>query len=349
MPATRPPSRPPHRLPVLAAAQPPRPPRLSDRHGRGVGYLRLSLTRGCSMRCLYCRPAFDRNPRGETRLTPAEIERIIRHLVTTHGLHKVRLTGGDPTARPDLLDIIRRVATIDGIRDLAITTNGLTLARDAAAMAQAGLHRVNVSLDTLDPAGFARLTGVDGLSRVLAGLDAADAAGLGPIKINSVVVRGENEGDLPALLSWAAERGYPLRLIELMPMGPLASAWRERYVSETDMRRVLSSVVRRYEPLEQGADAARRYRVTLRDGRTADLGFITPMSCRFCAACDRLRIGADGTLYPCLMDRPRGSVLSAIRPAFDADEFDRRLHAAYDDKAAYHPDAGPAIMTHVGG
>ena len=337
------------RLPVLHPASPPRPPRLADRHGRTIGYLRLSLTRGCSMRCVYCRPAFDRNPRDEVRLTPAEIERVVRHLVARHGLHKVRLTGGDPTARPDLVEVLRRVASIAGVRDLAMTTNGLTLARDARALAEAGLQRVNVSLDTLDSEQFRRLTGVDGLHRVLAGLDAARAAGLGPIKINTVVIRDENDAGLPALLDWSAAQGYPLRLIELMPMGPLADLWRERFVSEAAMRRRLAGVVQRYEPLEQGADAARRYRVLLRDGRRAELGFITPMSCRFCGACDRLRLGADGTIYPCLMDRPRGTLLPAIRPVFDGMELHRRLTAAYADKAAEHPDVGPAIMTHVGG
>ena len=335
-------------LPQLASAPASTRSRLGDRHGRGVGYLRLSLTRGCSMRCVYCRPGFDQNPRDEDRLTPAEIEQIVRHLAQHHGLHKVRLTGGDPTVRPELVEIIQRIAAVDGIRDLAMTTNGLTLARQAKRYADAGLRRVNVSLDSLDPQRFADLTGVDGLGRVLRGIAAAQQA-FTTVKLNCVVIRGENDADLPALLRWAVGRGLPLRLIELMPMGPLAARWAERFVSEAAMREALAGEVRSYQPITQGSEAARRYRVTLRDGQQGDLGFITPMSCLFCAACDRLRLGADGAVYPCLMDEQRGSVRDALSPVFSPARFDTILRNAFDEKAAEHPAAGPATMTHLGG
>ncbi len=323
-------------------------PRLRDRQARAVGYLRLSLTRGCSMRCVYCRPVIDRNPRGEVRLTPAELEAIVRHLVQTQGLHKVRLTGGDPTVRPDLPQIIARLAAVPGIDDLAMTTNGLTLADQSARYAEAGLHRVNVSLDTLDAPTFARLTGVDALPRVLRGLAAAKGV-FRQVKLNCVVVRGDNLHHLPDLVRWAAEQDLPLRLIELMPMGPLGDAWAERFVSEADMRAALRGTVADYDPLPQGADAARRYRVALRGGGHGELGFITPMSCLFCADCNRLRLGADGAVYPCLMDQARGSIIDAVRPRFRPIEFDRVLAEAYEQKAATHPPAGPAVMTHIGG
>lgn len=321
---------------------------LADRHARRIGYLRLSLTKACSMRCVYCRPAFLDHPKGEPMLTPHEFARVARHMVDRHGVHKVRLTGGDPTARADLLEIVERLAAIPGIDDLAMTTNGLTLARQAGPLAAAGLGRINVSLDSLDPERFAALTGVDGLANVLAGLDAAVAAGLSP-KLNTVVVRGQNERDLPDLARFALERGICIRFIELMPMGPLAEVWRERYVPEADIRERIAPIVRHWTPLPQGSDAARRYRVELNNGTRGVIGFITPMSCNFCADCNRVRIAADGVLYPCLMDKPGGSLLDAIRPRFNADLFDRLLAAGLSHKQAEHPATGSVVMTHIGG
>lgn len=343
------------KLPVLDQIASPLPASFADRRGtlvdryaRRVGYLRLSLTKACSMKCVYCRPDFIDNPRGRAFLTPTEFARVTLHLVERHGVRKVRLTGGDPTSRPDLIEIVRRVAAIPGIDDLAMTTNGLTLARQAHALSTAGLGRVNISIDTLDRERFAALTGVDGLARVLAGIDAAVEAGLSP-KLNAVVVRGHNERDLPALARFAIGRGLVVRFIELMPMGPLAGAWERRYVSESAMREQIEPIVRHWTPLSQGSDAARRYRVELDDGKRGVIGFITPMSCNFCADCNRVRIAADGALYPCLMDRPGGSLLGAIRPRFDATRFDDLLAAGLLNKQADHPPTGTAVMTYIGG
>jgi len=322
---------------------------LQDRLGRGVGYLRLSLTRGCSMRCTYCRPETDANPKDELRLAPREIESLVRHLATKHGLTKVRLTGGDPTSRPELVDIIQRIASVQGIKDLAMTTNALTLERMAQRYKDTGLRRVNISLDTLDRERFAQLTGVDGLARVLRGIDAAVAAGLSPIKINTVVVRGQNETDLISLVRYAASRGLEIRFIELMPMGPLKDRWHERYVTEDEMRSNLSDAMRLDLACDQGHDAARRYRATLDDGQTATVGFITPMSCNFCADCNRVRLAADGSIYPCLMDRAAGSLMPALRPDFKGDLVDQLLTEALMHKQAEHPAFGSAVMTTLGG
>jgi len=322
---------------------------LADRHGRTIGYLRLSLTKACAMRCVYCRPERILNTRGESMLSVDEIEALARHLVERHGLHKVRLTGGDPTSRREFTSILTRIAGIDGVRDLAMTTNALTLAKRAREYADAGLGRVNISLDTLDPSRFAALTGVDGLERVLQGIDAAQEAGLTPIRINCVVVRNQNEQDLPALVRFAAACGLEVRFIELMPMGPLAPRWRERFVPESRMRESIAPIVRRWRPLEQGHDAARRCAVELENGRECVVGFITPMSCNFCAACNRIRVAADGELYPCLMDRPAGTLLPALRPKFDPEALDDRLEQGLRWKRAEHPHDGHAIMTHIGG
>ncbi len=297
---------------------------------------------------MYCRPALDANP-ASNELTADEFESIARHLVDQYGVRKIRLTGGDPSARKDLLNIIERLAAIPGVDDLAMTTHGLSLAANARAYAEAGLRRVNVSLDSLDRATFAVMTGADALWRVLEGIDLAAGTFGGRVKINTVVVKDHNLHHLPDLLRYAADRGVEIRFIELMPMGPLAEAWEGRFVPESEMRGALDAAVDRWTAYPASADSARRYIATLRDGREANVGFITPMSCNFCSNCDRLRIASDGSVYPCLMDRPAGNVLRAVRPGFNAGMFDRLLLAGYDAKQAEHPHDGYATMTHIGG
>jgi GTP 3',8-cyclase len=318
-----------------------------DAQSRPIRYLRLSITRTCAMRCSYCQPAaldHDRRP----VLSLDEIVALVRHLVVRHGVAKVRLTGGEPTARPDLLELVRHLSGIEGLVDLAMTTNGLALAHQAAALADGGLHRVNVSLDSLCPRNFARITGVDGLDRVLRGLDMAVAAGLKP-KLNVVVMRGANDHELPALLQFAAERQLEIRFIELMPMGPLAGRWAERFVPEAAMRERLDDTVRSWKPMSPAGAPARRYSVVLADGRAATVGFIAAMSRPFCDRCNRIRIASDGAFYPCLMGPATESLLPALRPVFDPAAVDELLLTHLTDKAAQHPTAGVAVMSQLGG
>lgn len=322
---------------------------MHDRFGRTIRYLRLSLTSRCSMRCVYCRPAVLPNEGPDSNLNVSEIETMVRHLVTHHGIRKVRLTGGEPTTRPDLLAIIQRLARIDGLNELAMTTNGLTLVRQAAALVDAGLQRVNVSLDSLQPDRFRRITGIDSLTRVLEGIEAAAAAGLTPVKLNAVVVRDENADELPDLVHFAAARGLEIRFIELMPMGPLASSWTDRFVPESHMRQTLEPTISHWRALLPGSDSARRYRAELTGGGQVTIGFITAMSCHFCDHCDRIRIAANGDFFPCLMDRPMGNLLPTIRPRFDAERFDASLLCWLDAKAPKHPAQGPAAMIQIGG
>jgi cyclic pyranopterin phosphate synthase len=321
---------------------------MRDHFGRSIRYLRLSLTHACAMRCVYCRPEGYATHRDKDELTVDEIEAIVTHMAA-HGLAKVRLTGGEPTVRPDLLQIIERVARIPGIADLAMTTNGLTLARQATALRDAGLKRINISIDSLDRRTFASITGVDQLPRILEGIDAALAAQLRPVRLNTVVVRGHNTQDLPELLEFAAAKGVEIRFIELMPMGPLHEKWHERFVSESEMRQILASKVDFWRPLATGSESARRYTALLADGGQATVGFITAMSHPFCDQCDRMRIGAGGQLYPCLMDRPSGNILAAVRPRFDPHLFDDLLRAGLEQKAAEHPALGHAVMIELGG
>ncbi len=282
-------------------------------------------------------------------LSADEVQTLVSHLVSHHGLHKVRLTGGDPTARPDLVPIIQRIARIQGIDDLAMTTNGLSLASRAQDYADAGLGRVNVSLDSLNRDTFERMTGVDGLDRVLRGIDAAIESGLTPLRLNTVVMRHHNEDQLGDLVDYAATIGAEIRFIEMMPMGPMGDRWADHYVPEPEIRQQLQASFSGWEPIPQHHDSARRYRVTTTQGRQTVVGFITPISCNFCADCNRLRIAADGTIYPCLMDRPAGTLMPALRPAFDPDQMNTLITEALDHKQPEHPLKGFVTMTHIGG
>ncbi len=301
------------------------------------------------MQCVYCRPAGFATRRDPGELSPQEIESVVRHLTSRHDLRKLRLTGGEPTTRPDLEEIIGRLAGISGLEDLAMTTNGLTLTRQAEKLKAAGLRRINISLDSLSPERFFALTGVNELQRVLDGLAAAVSAGLAPIKLNVVVVRGQNDQELPSLLRFAADQDLEIRFIELMPMGPLHANWAQRYVAEAEMRRSLDCIVKSWKAQPMGADSARRSIATLVDERTVKVGFITAMSHPFCADCDRIRIGCTGDLYPCLMDAPSANLMQAIRPEFDSERFDDLLREGLRTKASEHPARGTAVMIQVGG
>jgi len=320
---------------------------IQDSFGRAAQYLRLSITDACQSRCIYCRPA-GWSARPGPQMSADEIVALVSHLAR-HGVNKVRLTGGEPTARRDLPEIVRRLALVPGLTELAMTTNGLRLAAQAQQLKAAGLKRVNISLDTLNTEKYHRITGVDGLRDVLAGIDAALAADLKPVKLNTVVVRGENDYDLSELLLFAQWKGTPIRFIELMPMGPLAGRWQERFVSESEMRQRLSDVVVSWVPRPDTRDPARKYYAGMTYGRGVHVGFITAMSCPFCSGCNRLRIAADGSIYPCLMDKPCGSVLPALRPMFDPGALDAALANAMGRKPREHPACACGVMTEIGG
>ena len=296
---------------------------------------------------MYCRPEVIAHPADEL-LTVAELETLARFVVERRGIRKIRLTGGEPTTRPELIPIVERLASIEGLGELTMTTNGLTLARAARDLRAAGIDRVNVSIDSLDPERFARLTGVRGLERVVAGIDAAAEAGLKP-KLNTVVMRGHNDHEVSQLLRFALGRGLEIRFIELMPMGPLAEYFDEWYVAEAETRAHLAEGVAIWRPLSSGFAAARRYGVELSDGTSGTVGFVTPMSHPFCDGCNRIRIGGDGAFYPCLMGPPAGNVREALRPRLDDARLAGILGAGLGDKPAQHSPRGYGVMTDIGG
>ena len=271
---------------------------LIDQFGRRIRYLRVSVTDRCNLRCSYCMPAGPEEwePLAD-HLTALEIERVIR-VAARLGVERVRLTGGEPLLRPDLVEIAARVAAVPSIIDLSLTTNGVFLARQAAALRRAGVDRVNVSLDSLDPAAFKSITGRDRHHEVLAGIEAALAVGMTPVKLNIVALKGVNGAEILDFVAFARETGVRLRFIEEMPMGT-AEAWRpDHYLSCEAIRREIDAVYP-LEPVDgvDGNGPAETYRIR---GTDTVIGFITPISANFCPACNRMRITPDGFIRPCL-------------------------------------------------
>ncbi len=297
----------------LAARHPSQTTPLRDRYGREVTYLRVSVTDRCNLRCFYCLPRGCGAPRRADQLELAELAEIVR-VAAGLGIHKIRITGGEPLLRPGVVDFVRTLRALPGIAELALSTNGTLLAEHAGALKAAGLMRVNVSLDSLRPAVFRAVSGRDDLSRVVAGIAAARAAGLRPIKLNVVVMRDVNDGELPAMLEFAAEQDAQVRFIEYMPFG-LGQRWRSSYVPRAEILDHIRPLLALAPPHRQPGDTATYY--ALRGG--GEVGVISPVSCRFCDLCNRLRLTADGKLRPCLTSEGEVDLRNARSPHLSAE------------------------------
>lgn len=324
---------------------------MKDQFGREIRDLRVSLTDRCNLRCVYCMPEMMQfKPTGEL-LSDDEILLVLR-VAAELGVRKVRLTGGEPTVRHGLVDLVRRIAAINGISDIAMTTNGVMLGRLAQPLADAGLGRVNVSLDTLDSEQFHRITRWGRLDDVLAGLDAAEHAGLSPIKINAVVVRGFNDAAAPDLARLTIERGWHVRFIEMMPFGTVAGFQTSAYVSSEETMGRIQAALGPLRPLDtSGYDPARTYRL---DGAHGTLGFISSVSQPFCAQCGRLRLTAEGRLRLCLLRDDEVDLRAPIRAGASYDELKAQFAAAAFKKPWGHGLARKVIprariMSQIGG
>ncbi len=291
---------------------------LVDRFGRTATDLRVSLTDRCNLRCAYCMPAegLDWLPKP-TLLTDDEIVRLVAIAVQQLGVTEIRFTGGEPLLRPGLVGIVAEAAKLGPRPQMSVTTNGIGLARLAPALAAAGLDRVNVSLDTLRPDRFAALARRNRLEDVLAGVHAADAAGLRPVKLNAVLMRGINDDEAVDLLSFALEYGYELRFIEQMPLDA-QHAWRRDDMVEAE--EILAQLRERYtldpDPRARGAAPAETWLVAGHssvDGRPARVGVIASVSQPFCGSCDRTRLTADGQVRNCLFGQEETDLRGLLR------------------------------------
>jgi len=267
-----------------------------DKFGRNIEYVRLSVTDRCNLRCFYCMPkdlkTFERR---EDCLSFEEIERVIGGFASL-GVSRVRLTGGEPLVRKDLPKLVDKLKRIPGIDDLSLSTNASLLGRHAEPLRQAGISRINVSLDTLKPERFSAITG-NQLAPVLEGLMAAKAAGFAPIKINVVALRGINDDEYEDIADFCLEHDFALRFIETMPMGTPGHKAGEHYL---DLQEVRTRMAERYDlvpAVMAGGGPARYVRVR---NTNLHIGFITPISQHFCETCNRVRLSTDGTIYPCL-------------------------------------------------
>ena len=320
----------------------PAPRRLVDSFGRVASDLRVSVTDRCNLRCSYCMPAegLDWLPKPEL-LTFEELSRVISVAVGL-GVTSVRLTGGEPLLRRGLPELVRQIAALSPRPAIAMTTNGLGLDRLAVPLREAGLDRVNVSLDTVDRGAFTRLTRRDRLDDVVAGLAAASDAGLAPVKVNAVAMRGVNDDGVADLLQWCLDRGYQLRFIEQMPLDAQHAWQRSTMVTQAE---ILDRLGERFTltptPQDRGSAPAQTWLV---DGGPAIVGVIASVSQPFCGACDRLRLTADGQLRSCLFARSEDDLRSPLRSGASDEELAEQMLALVAAKKAGHGIDDPTFL-----
>jgi cyclic pyranopterin phosphate synthase len=333
---------------LIVVGDKPRP--LVDAFMRRITYLRLSVTDRCDLRCSYCMPErMTFLPKKEV-LSLEELYELATGFIA-RGVTKIRITGGEPLVRRDILDLFSALGRRLGhdLAELTLTTNGTQLAEHAGALARAGVRRVNISLDTLDRAKFAELTRRDALPQVLEGIAAAKAAGL-KVKLNAVALKGVNEGELPDLIAWAHGEGHDVTLIEVMPLGDVEEERLDQYLPLDDVRRGLEQRWTLTDNAYASGGPARYVDVAETGGR---LGFITPHTNNFCAGCNRLRVTATGQLYPCL----GGGEQVDLRAALRSDAPEANLAAALDEALRIKPEkhhfrmdargADPALVRHM--
>jgi GTP 3',8-cyclase len=340
-------------LPPLPAARPADAPAgLADRYGRRATDMRLSLTDKCNLRCTYCMPAEGLEWLAKQAVMSAEeIVRIVDIGVRQLGVRELRLTGGEPLVRHDLVDIIAALRRNHPDLPISMTSNGVGLAKKAAALKAAGLTRINVSLDSLHEETFTQLTRRPFLDQVLAGVDAAWAAGLGPVKLNAVLMRGINDAEAPSLLAWALDRGYELRFIEQMPLDADHGWTRRNMITAAEIRELLSSdFALSPDPRARDGAPAERFEVRRRtagsDGLSGpvlgSVGIIASVTEPFCSDCRRTRITAEGKIMSCLFSREEFDLLGLLRSGASDDALAQRWQDAMWLKPKAHG------MDHVG-
>jgi len=303
---------------------------MTDPFGRHITYLRVSVTDRCDFRCVYCMAeSMTFLPRAEL-LTLEELDRLGSAFIAK-GVRKLRLTGGEPLVRRNIMWLIRSLSRHlgQGLDELTLTTNGSQLALHAEALAACGVARINVSLDTLDPAKFRAITRRGDLAQVMHGIDAAERAGL-HIKINTVALRDVNEDEIEDMIRWAHGRGFDLTLIETMPMGEIGADRVEQYLPLSLLRARLEQHFTFDDSPHRSGGPARYVEVRETGGR---LGFITPMTHNFCESCNRVRVTCTGTLYMCLGQEEAADLRAPLRASRD----DALLHAAIDEAIARKP------------
>ena len=321
-----------------------------DRFGRNIHYLRISLTDHCNMRCVYCMPE-DQTFRPNADLLQDDEILLLTRLFADLGFDKIRLTGGEPTVRAHVVEIVRGIAATPGIRSVSMTTNGVLLGKLAAPLKEAGLERVNVSIDTLDPEKFHRLTRWGKLEQVWQGILAAEAAGLAPVKLNAVVVRGYNEGDAADLAGLTVDHPWQMRFIEMMPFAGVTDVQTGQVVTAAQVQEIIEAKYGPLEPTQEYDGEARMFRIP---GAQGEIGLISSVTVPFCAACNRARLTADGVLRMCLLREHELDLLTPLRAGANLEEMRQLVLGAVWDKPWGHGLAEGVIplnrvMNQIGG
>lgn len=308
-----------------------------DSFGRDIDYLRISVIDHCNLRCVYCMPLKGLSfAPTEELLTAAELE-VVARAAAAAGFRKIRLTGGEPTLRRDLVEIVRRIRGVEGIREIVLTTNAILMTELAGSLKEAGLDRVNVHLDTLHPQRLGRVMRFAPLESMWAGIEACEAAGLTPIKLNAVVVREYNEEDVVDLARLTRTRDWHVRFIELMPLGggECARLSLSQYVPNPETRRRIEAALGPLEelPARDRSDESRNYRLA---GAAGVVGFISPVSAPYCGSCNRMRLTADGKFHLCLLHDDELDVKGALRGGGGIEAVQQILQAAVAQKPTGH-------------
>ncbi len=324
---------------------------MNDSFGRNIHYLRISLTDRCNFRCVYCMPADMQFAPPSYLLQDEELLRLVR-IATTVGFNRIRLTGGEPTVRPNLVNLVAGIASIPGIQEIAMTTNAMRLEKLAGPLARAGLKRVNISIDTLDAERFFKITRFGKLEQVWRGIRAAEDAGLNPIKLNAVVVRGYNEEDIVDLARLTLDHAWDMRFIEVMPLGSIAEFQMDSVVPVAEMKLRIESALGALELVDwDGHNPARPFRL---HGGRGTLGFISSVTEPFCAGCDRMRLSADGRLRLCLLRDNEVDLLTSLRAGASDDDLRKMMAQGIMNKPwghglAEHVIAETRVMSQIGG
>jgi len=306
---------------------------LIDPFGRKIEYVRLSVTDKCNLRCFYCLPkGYHDFQEPEEWLTFDEIERVIGAFARL-GVERVRLTGGEPLTRHNLPELAARLSALDGINDLSLSTNAIHLEKHAEALHEAGVRRINVSLDSLKPERFADITGGGRLDKALRGLMAANEVGLNPVKINMVAMKGINDDEFEDMVEFCIQHGFTLRFIETMPVGDTGRDATEHYLDLQQVKRDLNNKFDLVPGVMPGGGPARYFQVANSDLK---IGFITPMSQHFCESCNRVRLSADGTLYLCLGQEHSFSLRPYLREGVSDAELEQLILKALALKPERH-------------
>jgi GTP 3',8-cyclase len=323
-----------------------------DRFGRNIHYLRISLTDHCNLRCVYCMPE-DMTFRPNAEMMQDDEILLLTRLFADLGFDKIRLTGGEPTVRANIVEIVRGISATPGINSLTMTTNGVLLSKLAAPLAEAGLDRVNVSLDTLDPAKFKRMTRWGKFEDVWKGILAAEQAGLKPLKLNAVVVRGFNEEDTLDLVRLTLDHPWQIRFIEMMPFAGATNLQMSQRVSEAEIR---GHIEQSYGLLEvaNGGELDGEARLFHLSGAQGDIGFISSVTVPFCSSCARARLTQDGILRTCLLREHEIDLLTPLRGGASLEELREIVLAALWEKPWGHGLAEGEIplnraMSEIGG